>query len=55
MNKTLKGGYTCCVPGCYYNTKKNRELSFHNSQEKLVKERWINAIKRKAFVPTDNL
>ena len=23
------GGYTCCVPGCYNNSKKQKGLSFH--------------------------
>ena len=27
--KAQRGGYTCCVPSCYNNTKKDRELSFH--------------------------
>ena len=56
MKKTLRGGgCTCCVPGCNNNTKKNRELSFHKfPRKKLVRERWINAIKRKNFVHTDH-
>ena len=24
------GGFTCCVPGCFSNNKKNPELSFYN-------------------------
>ena len=36
------GGYTCCVPGCYANTKKNRELSFH----KFPKERSIRKMSK---------
>ena len=24
MKKALRGGYTCCVPGCYSNTKETR-------------------------------
>ena len=24
------GGFTCCVPGCFSNSKKNPELSFYN-------------------------
>ena len=27
--KCLKRGYTCCVPGCYSNTKRDKVLSFH--------------------------
>ena len=29
MKKALKGGYTCCVSGCYFNTKIDKKLSFH--------------------------
>ena len=29
LKKASRDGYTCCVPGCYNNTKKNRELSFY--------------------------
>ena len=29
MKKALRGGCTCCVPGCYSNTKRDKELSFH--------------------------
>ena len=24
------GGFTCCVPGCFNNNKRNPELSFYN-------------------------
>lgn len=24
-----RGGYTCCVPGCYNNNKKNKDLHFY--------------------------
>ena len=27
--KALRGGYTCDIPGCYSNTKRDKELSFH--------------------------
>ena len=51
----MRGGYTCCVPGCYSNRKKNKEKSFHKfPKEKLAREKWINAIKRKDFIPTDH-
>ena len=48
----LKGGYTCCVPGCYSNTKKNKNLSFYMiPRNGPLRTRWLNAIKRKDFVP----
>ena len=56
LKKASRGGYTCCVPGCYNNTKENnRELSFHKfPREKLTRDKLINAIKRKDFIPTDH-
>ena len=55
LKKASKDGYTCCVPGCYNNTKKNRELSFYKfPREKVTRDKWINALKRKAFIPTDH-
>ena len=52
------GGFTCCVPGCFSNNKKNPELSFYNfrngkspeSQE--LRKKWIHLISRKNFTPT---
>lgn len=50
--KTVIGGYTCCVPGCYSNTKRDQELSFHKfPKDESMKQKWINAIKRKDFIP----
>ena len=47
-----KGGYACCVPGCYSNTKRNKNLSFYMIPlNGLLRTRWLNAIKRKDFVP----
>ena len=52
------GGYTCCVPGCSSNNKRNPELSFYNfpngkSKEAIeLRKRWINLISRKDFSPT---
>ena len=52
------GGFTCCVPGCFNNNKKNPELSFYNcpkgkspeSQE--LRKKWIHLIYRNNFSPT---
>ena len=33
VKKALRGGYTCCVPGCYSNTKRDNELSFDKFTE----------------------
>ena len=51
------GGFTCCVPGCFSNKKKNPELPFYNfpngkspeSQE--LRKKWIHLISRKNFTP----
>ena len=53
-----KGGFTCCVPGCFNNNKRDKHLSFYNfpngkSKEKqILREKWINAVSRKNFKPT---
>ena len=52
------GGFTCCVPGCFNNNKKNPELSFYNfpngkgpeSQE--LRKKWIHLISRKGLLTT---
>ena len=54
LKTASRDGYTCCVPGCYNNTKKNRELSYKFPREKVTRDKWINATKRKAFIPTDH-
>ena len=51
-------GFTCCVPGCASNNKRNPELSFYNfrngkSQEsKNHRKAWIHLVSRKNFSPT---
>ena len=40
-NKSVRGGYTCCVPGCYSNTKRDQELSFHKfPKDESMEQRW---------------
>ncbi len=54
-HRSLRDGYTYCVPGCYSNTKLNRELSFYRiPKDKVLKVKWINAIKRKDFISSDS-
>ena len=51
MKEALRGGYTCCVPGCYSNTKRARELSFHKfPRDVCLREKWVNSIMRKDFI-----
>ena len=56
LTKTkLRGGYMCCVPGCYSNSKKQKKLSFHKfPQDDTLRKKWIGKIKRKDFVPTEH-
>ena len=56
LTKTkLRGGHTCCVPGCYSNSKKQKKLSFHKfPQDDTLRKKWIGKIKRKDFVPTEH-
>ena len=55
LKPASRDGYSCCVPGCYNNTKNNRELSFYKFlREKVTRDKWINATKRKAFIPNDH-
>ena len=48
-------GFTCCVPGCFTNSKRNLELSFYNfpngknAQSKDLRKKWIDLIGRKDF------
>ena len=52
MKKALRGDYTCCVPGCYCNTKSDKELSCHKfPRDVSLREKWVNFIKRKDFIP----
>ena len=54
-----RGGYTCCVPYCFSNSKKDKHLSFYSfpdgkSKEKqLLRKKWLQMVSRKDFVPTN--
>ena len=50
--KALRGGYTCGVPGCYSNTKRRQGILFSQvSRDVSLREKWVNSIKRKDFIP----
>ena len=52
MMKALRGGYTSCLPGCYSNTKRDKELSLHKfPRDVSLREKWVNSSKRKDFIP----
>ena len=51
---SFQEGFTCCVPGCYNNSKRNKELSFYRiPKDELQRKIWLHKISRKNFVPTD--
>ena len=44
--------YTCCVPLCYNNSKRNRELHFYViPKNRALRKVWLNKISRKNFKP----
>ena len=49
------GGYTCCVPDCFSNSKRDPNLSFYSfpdgkSEDKvLLRKRWLHLVGRKDF------
>ena len=53
--KTNKnGGITCCVPHCYNNSKRNKELSFYViPKDKALRKQWLVNISRKDFKATN--
>ena len=54
-----RGGFTCCVPGCFSNSNTDVDLSFYvipNGKSKeniLLIKKWLHMISRKDFQPTD--
>ena len=47
------GGITCCVPQCYNNNKRNRDLLFYViPAKKALLQKWLHAISRKGFKPS---
>ncbi|KAH7932026.1 hypothetical protein HPB51_029574 [Rhipicephalus microplus] len=41
------GGFTCCVPGCYNNSTRDKGLGFYVfSKEQKLRETWIQRINR---------
>nr|XP_047124127.1 uncharacterized protein LOC105845508 [Hydra vulgaris] len=47
------GGCTCCVPNCFNNSKRNKNLSFYViPKEKVLRKLWFAKISRKDFTPS---
>ena len=59
MNLGGRGGFTCCVPGCFSNSNRDVDLSFYvipdgkSKEEILLRKKWLHMISRKDFQPTD--
>ena len=60
LNHKSRGGYTCCVPLCYNNSKQENLLKFHRFPNRSSQEtielcmKWISIISRKDFTPNKN-
>ena len=47
------GGFTYCVPLCYNNSKRNKDLSFYViPKDNKLRKIWLSKISRKNFKPT---
>ena len=53
ITEQKRGGFTCCVPLCYNNSKVNKGLSFYViPKEPVLRKTWLHMICRKNFNPT---
>ena len=58
QNLKTRGGYTCCVPGCYNNNKKNKDLHFYrfpqgqSKEKQQLRKKQILLVSRKNFKPS---
>ena len=54
MAESLPGGYTCCIPGCFSNSKKHKgQFSFYVfPKDPKLRRKWLLNISRKNFSPT---
>ena len=52
-SKSVGRGFTCCVPQCYNNSKRDKDLSFYViPKDKELRKIWLSKISRKNFIPT---
>ena len=51
--KSEPGGFTCCVPGCFNNSKKHKgQFSFYSfPADKNLRKKWLHKVSRKNFRP----
>jgi hypothetical protein len=54
QNKKRNGGFTCCVPKCFSNSVKHKNLSFYAfpNKDKNLRKIWLHKISRRDFKPT---
>ena len=51
------GGYMCCIPGCFSNSKRDKHISFcafpngKSKEKQMLLKKWICMICRKDFKP----
>ena len=49
------GGITCCVPNCFNNSVRNKELSFYViPRDNRLRNEWLHMLRRKNFVPSSS-
>ena len=53
MAESRPGAYTCCVPGCFFNSKKHEgQFSFYVfPKDPELRRKWLLDISRKNFTP----
>ena len=50
-----RGGFTCCVPHCYNNSKKHKDIRFYVIPRDLqIRAAWLSKISRNGFDPSKN-
>ena len=48
------GGITCCVPGCFNNSKRHKDIRFYVIlKDKKLRAIWLSKISRKGFAPSE--
>ena len=53
MASHSSGRFTCCVPGCFSNSKRDVNHSFYGfPKEKKLRSCWLHKISRKNFCPS---
>ena len=51
MAESRPGGYACCVPGCFFNSKKGQFSVYVFLKDPELRRKWLLDISRKNFTP----